>query len=88
MFGANEALRLGNPPPSPFPTHTHTHTLIVELTKQRKSIDTLVVCPYYINTGMFDGVKSKIPFLLPILDEKYVADRIVGIFVLLMHRFN
>lgn len=36
-----------------------------------------MVCPYYINTGMFDGVKTKARFLLPILDESYVGDRIV-----------
>jgi hypothetical protein len=33
------------------------------------------VCPYYINTGMFDGVKTN--FLLPILEEDYVAGRVV-----------
>jgi hypothetical protein len=33
------------------------------------------VCPYYINTGMFDGVKTN--FLLPILEEDYVANRVV-----------
>jgi len=33
-----------------------------------------LVCPYYINTGMFSGVK---PRLLPMLEPKYVADSIV-----------
>jgi all-trans-retinol dehydrogenase (NAD+) len=40
-----------------------------------KDVHTTVVCPYYINTGMFDGVKTN--FLLPILEEDYVANRIV-----------
>jgi len=37
-------------------------------------IKTTVVCPYYISTGMFAGVKSK---LLPILEPEFVADKIV-----------
>jgi len=36
---------------------------------------TTVVCPYYIHTGMFQGVKSPI---IPILKEDYVADSIVN----------
>jgi all-trans-retinol dehydrogenase (NAD+) len=33
-----------------------------------------LVCPYYINTGMFIGVK---PRLFPMLEPNYVADQIV-----------
>lgn len=40
-----------------------------------KGVHTTCVCPYYINTGMFDGVKTN--FLLPILEEDYVANRVV-----------
>jgi len=39
-------------------------------------VKTTCVCPYYINTGMFEGAKTRIPLLLPILDENYVADQI------------
>jgi len=38
-------------------------------------IKTTVVCPYYISTGMFSGVQSK---LIPILVPEYVADSVVG----------
>jgi len=37
-------------------------------------IKTTVVCPYYISTGMFSGVQSKI---IPILEPEYVADNVV-----------
>jgi len=37
-------------------------------------IATTVVCPYYINTGMFSGVVSKI---IPILEPEDVADQAV-----------
>lgn len=48
-----------------------------ELFKTKKTgVKTTVVCPYYVNTGMFDGVKEK-NFLLPILDADYAADQIV-----------
>jgi len=62
---------------SKFAVFGANEALRLELGKQKKNIDTLVVCPFYINTGMFEGVKSKIPMLLPILDEQYVAGRII-----------
>lgn len=37
-------------------------------------VKTTIICPYYINTGMFDGVKSK---LIPILKPEYVASEAV-----------
>ncbi|KAK3852868.1 hypothetical protein Pcinc_040553, partial [Petrolisthes cinctipes] len=37
-------------------------------------VKTTVVCPYYISTGMFEGVKSK---LLPILKPEFVANEVV-----------
>ncbi|KAK3578259.1 hypothetical protein CHS0354_011582 [Potamilus streckersoni] len=46
-------------------------------TMGKKGVHTTVVCPYLINTGMFEGVKSRFPFLLPILEQDYVADKIV-----------
>jgi all-trans-retinol dehydrogenase (NAD+) len=52
-------------------------SLMMELRKKKSSVRSTVVCPYYINTGMFDGAKSRFPFLFPILDENEVADRIV-----------
>ena len=48
-----------------------------ELKKQKLDIRTTVVCPFFINTGMFAGVRTRFPFLLPILDEERVAERIV-----------
>ncbi|XP_051944092.1 epidermal retinol dehydrogenase 2-like [Hippocampus zosterae] len=40
-------------------------------------IKTTIVCPYFINTGMFDGCRTKWPRLLPILDPRQVAKKIV-----------
>ncbi|NXB77420.1 RDHE2 dehydrogenase, partial [Donacobius atricapilla] len=40
-------------------------------------VKTTIVCPYFINTGMFDGVKSKWQHVLPNLDPEYVAERII-----------
>ena len=37
-------------------------------------IKTTVVCPYYISTGMFSGVSSKI---IPILEPDFVATSVV-----------
>eukprot|EP00123_Amoebidium_parasiticum_P010678 comp20244_c0_seq1/m.25303 comp20244_c0_seq1/g.25303 ORF comp20244_c0_seq1/g.25303 comp20244_c0_seq1/m.25303 type:complete len:309 (-) comp20244_c0_seq1:737-1663(-) len=40
-------------------------------------VRTTVVCPFYINTGMFDGAKTRFPLILPMLEPEYVADKIV-----------
>ncbi len=48
-----------------------------EFRKNHLNIKTTVVCPYYIDTGMFEGVKTRFPLLLPILKEGQVAERIV-----------
>lgn len=52
-------------------------SLRAELRAQRSSVNTLTVCPFYINTGMFDGVQTKFPALLPILKEDVVARQIL-----------
>jgi all-trans-retinol dehydrogenase (NAD+) len=53
-------------------------SLRVELNRYSPDLRTTLVCPYYINTGMFDGVKSKVGWLLPILEEQDVADKVIS----------
>jgi len=43
----------------------------------KKGVKTTCICPYFINTGMFAGCKTKFPLLLPVMDENYVADKII-----------
>ena len=52
-------------------------SLRAELYELAPGVRTTVVCPYYIDTGMFRGVKSRFPWLLPILKEHDVASRVV-----------
>jgi len=52
-------------------------SLRLELKALGHPIRTTVVCPWYIDTGMFQGVRSRFPRLLPILRPDYVAGRIV-----------
>ncbi|MEO8603196.1 MAG: SDR family oxidoreductase [bacterium] len=52
-------------------------SLRAELRQRAPRVMTTVVCPYYIDTGMFRGVQSRFPLLLPILQEDDVAERIV-----------
>ena len=52
--------------------------LRLELRRLGCSVRTTVVCPFFIDTGMFHGVKTRFPRLLPILRPEYVAGRIVG----------
>ena len=51
--------------------------LRMELKQMKKNIHTTIVTPYFINTGMFKGVKSRFSFLLPILDENKVTNKII-----------
>lgn len=53
-------------------------SLRVELRRMKSRVRTTVVCPFYIDTGMFEGVKTKVPLLLPILDQGKVARKIAG----------
>lgn len=54
-----------------------TESLRAELRKDAAPVSTLVVAPYYIDTGMFEGVTTKWPLLLPILQERDVARRVL-----------
>ena len=40
-------------------------SLRLEMKQMDKNVNVTTIMPYYINTGMFDGVKSKIPILEP-----------------------
>ena len=53
-------------------------SLRAELRRTAPALRTTVVCPFYINTGMFDGATSKVPWLLPLLDEREVVTRIMA----------
>jgi short-subunit dehydrogenase len=39
------------------------------------NVKTTCVCPYYVDTGMFEGVRSRI---LPILKPDYVVQEIIA----------
>ena len=46
----------------------------IELQEMKSDVHVTTVAPYYINTGMFNGVKSP---LIPILKPEYVAKRVL-----------
>ncbi len=46
----------------------------IELQDMKSNVHVTTVAPYYINTGMFDGVKSPV---IPILKPEYVAKKII-----------
>jgi all-trans-retinol dehydrogenase (NAD+) len=54
-----------------------TEALRMELKRSASGVKTTVVRPFYIDTGMFAGVKTRFPMLLPILKEADVTERIV-----------
>ena len=46
----------------------------IELQQMKTEVRMTTVAPYYINTGMFNGVKSRI---IPILKPEYVARKVI-----------
>jgi short-subunit dehydrogenase len=46
----------------------------IELQEMKSKVRVTTIAPYYINTGMFDGVKSRI---IPILKPEYVAKKVI-----------
>lgn len=51
-----------------------TESMRVELKQARSHVRVISVAPYFINTGMFDGVNSKV---FPILDPEKTATKII-----------
>lgn len=62
---------------SKFAAFGFAESLREEMRKYHTGVTSLVVCPYYISTGMFQGVKTKFPLLLPILKPDFVAKKIL-----------
>jgi all-trans-retinol dehydrogenase (NAD+) len=52
-------------------------SLRMELRRLESRVRTTVVCPFFIDTGMFRGVKTRFPLLLPILKPATAAGRMV-----------
>ncbi|MCZ7529779.1 MAG: SDR family oxidoreductase [Acidimicrobiia bacterium] len=48
-----------------------------EMRRRAPGVRTTVLCPFYVNTGLFRGVKTRFPRLLPILEEDAVVERII-----------
>lgn len=46
----------------------------IELQEMKSNVHITTVAPYYINTGMFDGVKSRI---IPILKPEYASRKVI-----------
>lgn len=51
-----------------------SESLRIEMDKAKKGVRVTTVAPYYIKTGMFEGVKSSI---IPILKPEYVACKVL-----------
>lgn len=52
-------------------------SLRAELAKVAPTVRTTVVCPYYVDTGMFHGVRTRFSLLLPILQPEAVVDKVI-----------
>ncbi len=55
-----------------------TESLRAELRLLGSRVHTLIVAPYYIHTGMFEGVTTRFPLLLPILEPTKVSTKVLN----------
>lgn len=62
---------------SKFAAFGFAESLRAELTRDRTGVNSLVVCPSYLDTSMFDGVQTRFPLLLPRLRTERVAEKIL-----------
>lgn len=62
---------------SKFACFGFAESMRIELKTVAPNVKTTIVCPYYIRTGMFEGVESKSPVLLPMLQPHHVAQRVI-----------
>lgn len=76
--GIVASARLADYCASKFALFGFDEALRIELRLLRSAVRTTVVCPFYINTGMFAGVKTRFSWLLPILDPGKVAQRVLN----------
>jgi all-trans-retinol dehydrogenase (NAD+) len=79
---ASAAGLIGSPRQTAYAASKHaavgfTEALHFELRRSAPGLRTTIVCPFYIDTGMFAGVKTRFPLLLPILHEDDVVAKIV-----------
>jgi len=75
--GFSAAARMSAYASSKFAAVGFDDALRVEAKRLDWPIDTTLVAPFYIDTGMFEGVHSRVSFLLPILDPNYVVTRMM-----------
>jgi all-trans-retinol dehydrogenase (NAD+) len=62
---------------SKFAAFGFDESLRMELRRLKSKVKTTVICSFFIDTGMFLGVKTRFPMLLPILKSPKAAGRIV-----------
>jgi all-trans-retinol dehydrogenase (NAD+) len=62
---------------SKFAAFGYHEALTMELRKKGSAVKTTLVCPFYIDTGLFEGASTRFPLILPILKKENAARRIV-----------
>eukprot|EP01060_Flectonema_neradi_P005285 TRINITY_DN13501_c0_g1_i1.p1 TRINITY_DN13501_c0_g1~~TRINITY_DN13501_c0_g1_i1.p1 ORF type:complete len:336 (+),score=70.53 TRINITY_DN13501_c0_g1_i1:65-1009(+) len=55
-----------------------SEALRMEMRSKNTGVNVVTINPFYINTGMFAGVSTRVPFILPMLNESNVANRVIS----------
>lgn len=62
---------------SKFAAFGFAESLRAELAKDNTGVNSLIACPSYLDTGLFDGVRTRFPLILPRLKADKVAEKIL-----------
>lgn len=62
---------------SKFAAFGFAESLRAELVKDNTGVNSLIVCPSYLDTGLFDGVRTRFPLILPRLKADKVAEKVI-----------
>lgn len=54
-----------------------TESLFMEIKKKQSKVKCTLICPFLINTGMFEGMRNYFSWVIPTLDPAEVADRVI-----------
>ena len=73
----NSTTKLSDYAASKSASFSFNETLRLELADQNSNVKTTVICPYYISTGMFMGVRPKFSFILDFLKPQDVCKKII-----------
>ena len=62
--------------------YAYINCLRLELKEAKSPVTVSLGCPYAINTTMMEGFKSRMDWFFPVMEQKYVGERLLKEFLM------